>query len=143
MRERGGGATRKEGNKGALMKGRGKGGGSVDKRGGKKGLLVKKRAAKKVGRKERGITGEVRKKQKQKFVIILDVLHQKTCFFIRFLSHKFYLFFLVVFSCSSENSCSSSSFSLFLFSLLFPFFRKCEVEEEFFSKKGEVCGCGE
>ena len=40
------------------MKGRGKGGGSVDKRGGKKGLLVKKRAAKKVGRKERGITGE-------------------------------------------------------------------------------------
>ena len=40
------------------MKGRGKGGGSVDKQGGKKGLLVKKRAAKKVGRKERGITGE-------------------------------------------------------------------------------------
>ena len=35
------------------MKERGKGG-SVDERGGKKGLLVKKRAAKKVGRKERG-----------------------------------------------------------------------------------------
>ena len=53
MRERGGGAGRKEGSKRALMKERGKGG-SVDKRGGKKGLLVKKRAAKKVGRKERG-----------------------------------------------------------------------------------------
>ena len=48
------------------MKGRGKGGGSVDKRGGKKGLLVKKRAAKKVGRKERGITGEAKRRKHKK-----------------------------------------------------------------------------